>query len=225
MKSAVTNLKNGSRCKFYAFVTFILILILGVYGSNIASFLSPSLIQEKFASIGTVAPLAFILFYGISTFLLLPGTPFSIASGILFGPYLGTIYMLIAATAGSIGEFYLARHFGAPFVNRLLKTEYHRLDRYDEKLAENGLPIVLLMRILPSPFGATSYAFGLTRVKFSHYLLGTSIGLIPGTFAYAYLGSSIASFNPWKIAAAVAILSVLTILFYFYKKRENKIKS
>src|SRR5207247_11415011 len=46
--------------------------------------------------------------------------------------------------------------------------------------------------LLPSPvfpFALLSYAFGLTRVKLSHYVLASWIGMMPGTVMYVYLGS------------------------------------
>src|SRR2546422_11507482 len=38
-------------------------------------------------------------------------------------------------------------------------------------------------------FTLLNYAFGLTRVKLSHYVLASWLGMIPGTVMYVYLGS------------------------------------
>src|SRR2546422_7417182 len=50
--------------------------------------------------------------------------------------------------------------------------------------------IVLLTRLSPVfPFTLLNYTFGLTRVKLSHYVLASWLGMIPGTVMYVYLGS------------------------------------
>jgi uncharacterized membrane protein YdjX (TVP38/TMEM64 family) len=57
-------------------------------------------------------------------------------------------------------------------------------------VADEGWKIVFLTRLSPVfPFTLLNYAFGLTRVKLSHYVLASWIGMIPGTVMYVYLGS------------------------------------
>ena len=51
-------------------------------------------------------------------------------------------------------------------------------------------PLPRLTRLSPVfPFALLNYAFGLTRVKLSDYVLASWIGIMPGTVMYVYLGS------------------------------------
>src|SRR5205814_6164694 len=60
----------------------------------------------------------------------------------------------------------------------------------DRAVADEGWKIVLLPRLSPVfPFTLLNYAFGLTHVKLSHYILAPWLGMIPGTVMYVYLGS------------------------------------
>ena len=53
---------------------------------------------------------------------------------------------------------------------------------------------VVLTRLSPLfPFNLLNYAFGITAVPFSHYLLASWIGMLPGTLMYVYIGSAAGS--------------------------------
>jgi uncharacterized membrane protein YdjX (TVP38/TMEM64 family) len=78
--------------------------------------------------------------------------------------------------------------FGGFFALFLLpKTSQTR----SEAVAIDGFKIVLLTRLSPIfPFNILNYVFGVTRVALKDYILG-SIGMIPATIMYVYLGSLI----------------------------------
>src|SRR5205814_8970194 len=60
----------------------------------------------------------------------------------------------------------------------------------DRAVADERWKIVFLTRLSPVfPFTLLNYAFGLTRVRLSHYELASWIGMMPGTVMYVYLGS------------------------------------
>jgi uncharacterized membrane protein YdjX (TVP38/TMEM64 family) len=60
----------------------------------------------------------------------------------------------------------------------------------DQAIGNEGWKIVLLTRCCPLfPYIFQNYAYGLTRVSFAHYALGSFLGLVPATLIFAYLGS------------------------------------
>jgi uncharacterized membrane protein YdjX (TVP38/TMEM64 family) len=64
-----------------------------------------------------------------------------------------------------------------------------RFQALDRAIATEGSKIVLLVRLAPIfPFTYVNYAFGLTGLRIIPYAVATLIGIIPGTFAYTYLG-------------------------------------
>jgi len=96
------------------------------------------------------------------------------------------------------------------FVERVLKDKFGKLSEYNEGLVRNGLPVVLFLRLVPVfPFNGLNFGLGLTKVTVRNYVLGTFIGIIPGTFVFVYLGSSLATLNPWHIAGAVILFLLL----------------
>src|SRR5262249_58476875 len=69
-----------------------------------------------------------------------------------------------------------------------------RFAAIDRAVGREGLKIVLLTRLSPAfPFNLLNYAYGLTQVTFRDYMVGSLVGMIPGTAMYVYLGSLIPS--------------------------------
>jgi uncharacterized membrane protein YdjX (TVP38/TMEM64 family) len=139
-------------------------------------------------SLGTLAPLAFIAIYNIATVLLIPGSVLTLGSGILFGLGWGTVYVIVAATLGATIAFWIGRNFARGWVSRQLE-KYPKFEAIDRAVAGQGFKIVALVRLSPLfPFNLLNYAFGITQVSLKDYVLG-SVGMIPGTILYVYLGS------------------------------------
>jgi len=60
----------------------------------------------------------------------------------------------------------------------------------DNAIGQEGWKIVVLTRCCPLfPYIFQNYAYGLTRVGFGHYALGSLLGLIPATLVFVYMGS------------------------------------
>ena len=88
--------------------------------------IKPDTIRETILSYGFFAPLAFIILYVVATIFFLPGTPLTIAGGLIFGKIFGTLYTVVGATIGATIAFLLARFLGESFVENLLKGKYKK---------------------------------------------------------------------------------------------------
>lgn len=79
--------------------------------------------------------------------------------------------------------------------------KYRVFRAIDNALKHEGFKFTVLLRLCPLiPFAFLNYAFGLTSVSIKNYVLGKldllisgGIGMIPGTVAYVYLGTTISS--------------------------------
>jgi uncharacterized membrane protein YdjX (TVP38/TMEM64 family) len=158
---------------------------------------------------GIGAPIAFVLIYAGLTVALVPGTAPSVAAGALFGAAWGTLVTAIGATLGATAAFMLARRFGrAPLRARSGRW----FERLDTRLSRRGFVAVLSIRLLPLfPFNAVNYALGLTSVPLRAYVLATAIGILPATFAFVALGSSLDDPASPGFAAALAAVLILAV--------------
>ena len=208
------NTKADIAISFSLLLAIVIAAIFLVWRFDVRSLLNPEAVRLWVESFGVLSPLVFMLAYAMTTLFFIPSSPFSIAAGIIFGPFLGTLYVVVGATVGATCAFLLARYLGEAFVERIVKTKFHQLYEYDERLRENGLSAVLFLRLVPLfPFNGLNFGLGLTLVSFRSYLLGTLVGIIPGSFAFVYFGSSLASMNSGRIGIAVGLLLILIFAF------------
>ena len=139
-------------------------------------------------SLGSVGAVAFILLYIIATVAFLPGSILTLGAGIVFGVVLGSFYVFIGATIGATAAFLVGRYLARGWVARKIEGN-KKFRAIDKAVGREGLKIVLLTRLSPIfPFNLLNYAYGITGVSLKDYVIG-SIGMIPGTIMYVYIGS------------------------------------
>jgi uncharacterized membrane protein YdjX (TVP38/TMEM64 family) len=170
----------------------LIVLAIGMTLIALKNYFDLNVLYEKILawvrSLGALGPFAYILIYVFAAVFLLPGSLLTLLAGALFGLGWGTAYALVGATLGSIAAFTTGRYLARGWV--LAKAQGNpKFLALDKAVASEGLKIVLLARLSPIfPFNFTNYAFGLTCVSLKNFALG-SLGMIPGTFLYVYLGS------------------------------------
>jgi uncharacterized membrane protein YdjX (TVP38/TMEM64 family) len=71
------------------------------------------------------------------------------------------------------------------------------------------------------PFGALSYASGISAIRARDFVIATLVGMAPSSLLWTYLGVSLVDFNPRNVALAFGGLAVLLGVAYFAKKRLN----
>ncbi len=111
---------------------------------------------------------------------------FTLAGGVLFGPFYGTLYNLAGATLGATLAFLLARYLAYDWVAR---RSGKRLRQLVEGVESEGWRFVAFVRLVPMfPFNLLNYALGLTKIPLAHYVITTLLFMAPGGAAYTYLG-------------------------------------
>ena len=186
-------------------------------------------IKTWVASFGTIAPLVYIGLYLVSTVFFLPGFPVTVLAGFVFGPLWGVFYAAIAAIISVSVAFLIARYVARGLVESWVKdnTQFRKID---EQVEEQGWRILMLTRLVPIfPFNLQNYAYGLTRIRFSTYVLVSAIFMLPGTAVYVQLGGAFVSGegNIWKTLLYLGIAGVLMLLLSlipkFLRKYQTKL--
>jgi uncharacterized membrane protein YdjX (TVP38/TMEM64 family) len=201
-----------------------IILILLFIGAIVIAFsyditlLDPEDVGRFVGKLGVWAPLVFVLFSTLAAATFFPGTVFTIAGGILFGPFWGTLYSVIGAVVGATIGFWAVRLLGEPFVTRFVKDKSGRLDDYKKRIEEKSFSIIFIFRIIPLvPFILLTTAAGLSKIKYRHFIVATLLGIIPGTFAYSFAGSAFAALDPLDITISVLMLIGLIVIGLLYR--------
>lgn len=131
----------------------------------------------------------FIVVYIVATVFLVPGSLLTLGAGFVFGLPIGFVIVSFASVAGASCAFLVGRFFVRGWVEGKL-VNMPRFNALDRAVGEKGWLIVLLTRLSPAfPFNLLNYALGITQVRFTHYVLASWVGMIPGTVLYVYFGS------------------------------------
>lgn len=124
--------------------------------------------------------------YTLATILFVPTMIFTLAGGALFGPFFGTLLSLLGATCGASAAFCISRYL---MFDRLSNTKNRPIAKIIQGVEGRGWLFVALIRLIPIiPFNLVNYGLGITRIKFSHYLIITLVFLIPTEIIITYCG-------------------------------------
>ena len=165
----------------------------------------------------------FVLCYIAVTGLSLPGAVIlTLAGGFLFGSVFGTLLVNLGATSGATLAFLAARYLLRDWVERKFGS---RLETLQQGFAQNAFSYLITLRLIPLfPFFAVNLVSGLTRMNVGSYVAATALGIIPGSFVYAYAGRQLGTINSLKeiaspnVIAAFVLLGLLALVPIGYKK-------
>ncbi len=160
--------------------------------------------------LGIIGPLVLVVVYAVATVALLPGTPFTLAAGALFGPVLGFGTAMVGATIGATLSFLVGRAVGRSAVAQLAGRRVEAIDRF---LGERGFLAILMIRLIPLfPFNVVNLVAGVTAIRLRDYVLGTALGIVPGVALLTVLGGSIDDpTSPTFIGAALGFLALTVV--------------
>jgi len=174
---------------------------------------------------GRVAlPVGFIALYAILAALAMPIGPLAYAGGAAFGFSRGSIYVWIASMAGAALGYHLACGILAKAARRMLGQ---RNERFGNLRSGNVALNVFRVQLIPIvPFGLFNYAAAIGKIPFFKFLLGTGLGILPGTLLAVLIGDQVVAGvsshdkTPLLLAASLAlVIIVLSFLPGLLKRR------
>lgn len=156
------------------------------------------------------AVLIFMLLY-LLTALFLPGAvALTIAGGMMFGMWPAIVFVNIGATAGAVLAFYTARFAAGDWIQERYKGQ---LDRFNREIDKHGHNYLLVLRILPVlPFFVVNYFAGITRISVKTFIWTTSLGMLPGSIIYSFIGKQLGIINKMSEIFSMEIILPLLLL-------------
>lgn len=193
--------RSASPLRRWAPVAVLALILVLFFASGLNRHISFGALRDNRAAIlayvaahGATAGLVFIALYVVAGAASIPGgTILTIMGGFLFGPWLGTLYVLIGATAGATVLFLAARSaIGDSLRRRLDRLGGGRGERLAHDLERNALSYLLVLRLVPLfPFWFVNLVAAAAGIPLGIYVIGTFLGIIPASFVYVSIGNGL----------------------------------
>jgi len=204
-----------------AFLALLGAIIFTVRYFQLDQYLEKEHLRQVIAAYGIWGPVVYVLIWIAAPPLFLPGLPIGLAGGIIFGPFWGVIYTIFGSTVGATLAFLVARYLARDWV--AAKLAGTRLATLDDKVGQQGWKVVALTRLVPLfPYNLLNYAFGLTKISLTAYVLTTFFFMLPMTIAIIYFSANILDLLrgriTWGVVIGIILIVLVGLIPVFYKK-------
>jgi len=161
------------------------------------------------------APLVTIAAYTPAAVTMFPRPLITLFAVVAFGPWLGFLYAMTGIELSAWLTFVAGKRLDREAVRRVAGA---KLNDIIQVLRRRGLVAITALRLVPlAPFAVEGVVAGAIRMKLWPFMLGTAIGILPGTLTSTVFGDQLqaamedpAKVNYWLIGAALALLGAAT---------------
>jgi uncharacterized membrane protein YdjX (TVP38/TMEM64 family)/phosphatidylserine/phosphatidylglycerophosphate/cardiolipin synthase-like enzyme len=162
-------------------------------------------------------PILTVLLYTPVAFTLFPRPLLTLFAVIAFGPFMGFVYAMVGIELSAWVSFVLGKKMNRNTVRRIAGT---KLNGILQVLRRRGLLAMTALRLVPiAPFLVEGVVAGAARVKLSDFMIGTALGMLPGTLTSTVFGDQLQTWledprriNYWAIALVLGLLGIATWL-------------
>ena len=158
----------------------------------------------------------------------LPGEPLEVLSGMCFGTFWGTVFILATVFATTSLIFYMVRKYGKSYLEQFFKKE--KIEKIEHsKFFKNPKNIELVMTILfiipGTPKDLLVYLGGLLPIKPSRFVLISTFARFPSVISSTLVGANILNGNVKMIILIylITFLVAALVIFLVNKFDKNKI--
>jgi uncharacterized membrane protein YdjX (TVP38/TMEM64 family) len=202
------------RLALAALVLALIALVQRAGGGDLLRLESLGRLRQAVDGLGVVAPLVFIGGYALAAVVFAPALPISILSGLLFGPFWGTVYASIGSTLGACCAFLIGRYAARDLVEQWVAGS-PALARFDRAATRYGVRLVIVTRTVPLfPYNVQNYVYGVTGIGFGAYALTSWLGMLPSTVAFAVAGGALTDggWDPRRTLLVIGLAAALLVL-------------
>ncbi|GFR35728.1 TVP38/TMEM64 family protein [Thermobrachium celere] len=177
--------------KMSLLIVLLFLFVICYYMGGFNYFKDINKLKNSLNNLGRLRYLMYIFAYIITAIFSLPASILTIVGGIIFGPLIGGILALIGATIGALVSFLISRYLFRDFIVSKFKDNLV-FNKIEEGFKRNGKDFLILTRLLPVfPYNIQNYAYGITNIDVSTYVIVSFITMAPGAFIYTCLADEI----------------------------------
>lgn len=177
------------------------------FSKEFTIFRDPDKIRDLILSFGHYSILAFIMLQVLQVVIFfIPGEVVQIAGGYIFGPIIGGAASFTGIMLGSMIGYFVSKALGKKYINGLIeKNNLTKLKRILDA-GSNNIAVFIIYFIPGIPKDILVYVAGISNVRFTDFIIYSSLGRLPWIIASAVFGHGINEGN-YAITIAIALIS------------------
>jgi uncharacterized membrane protein YdjX (TVP38/TMEM64 family) len=145
----------------------------------------------------------------------IPGELTGIIGGVLYGPFWGTVYSTIGLTLGSWIAFMLARFFGEPLLEKVVKKEV--FEKFEHFMEHKGLLVAFLLFLIPGfPKDYLCYIMGVSLIPTGTFIVISTAGRLFGTIMLSVMGAFAGNGQYTFLTVILVLCVIIFIVAYYY---------
>lgn len=183
---------------------------------------NPSQMKTLVLESGEWGYLLFLLTFVLIQPLGIPGIPWVIGASLIWPLPVSIALSLAGSVGASIAGFSFARYIARDWVARHLPARFHR---FDDRLGARSLQTVILIYLVFFLAPPVPWLLGLSKVRFWPFIVGATIGILPGIVAICVLGGTpligriaILPSGAWML---IGTTCAGLLVFYYLRKRRR----
>lgn len=214
-------LEKGDIFKFAGFVAFIVLMVVAVAVAwpYIHSAFEEGGMEQVVADVRNAGPAGVFILLGMQFLQIvvafIPGEVVQVAAGMIYGPWLGALVILLGCVLSSAFIFAVVHKLGAPFVQDMVSTKHLDKFRRFEESGKLNILVFILFLIPGMPKDVFTYLVPLTNMRMRTFLILSNVGRIPGVVISTYAadglldGRIVQSVIIFAVAAVIAVLGIV----------------
>lgn len=218
--------------KFVGLIVFFALMVVAVVllWPLMHEIFEPGGVEHVTQQVREAGPAGFLILLGIQfiqvVVAFIPGEVVQIAAGLIYGPWLGALIILLGCVLSSSVVYVLVHRLGAPFVQAMVPEKYmDKMKAFEESPKLNTIVFVLFL-IPGLPKDVFTYLVPLTHMKMHTFIILSNLARIPGIVISTYAASGLAKGDYAQSAIMFGILAVIAVIAlfvynYMSKKKKN----
>ena len=146
----------------------------------------------------------------------IPGEVVQMAAGMMYGPWLGGLVILVGCVVSAAFIFVVVHRLGAPFVQDMVPTKYLDKFRAFEETGKLDIVVFILFLIPAMPKDVFTYLVPLTNMPMKKFLVLSNVARIPGILISTYAADGLVDgrfTQSLVIFGVVAVIALLCVVF------------
>ena len=216
---------HSDKIKFVGLIVFIAITVLVtiLIWPYISEAFTEGGVERIIERVQSAGPLGVLILLGMQLLQIIvafiPGEVVQVAAGMMYGPWLGALIILVGCVISSAIIYKLVDTLGAPFVKDMVSDEH--IDKFEkfEQAGKLDIVVFILFLIPAMPKDVFTYLVPLTSMPMNRFLLLSNIGRFPGILASTFVAAGIVDGHIGTSIAVAVVVGVIALVVVVFRDR------